>query len=130
MKLDNMAKMMRNAFNLMKTPAEILPPQLLHCLVIRRPGMSPSEVTARIITNNATLGIETGTNPDGSSNVVNQYTYNIVKEVIDEIKKNAVVQVVIPANTIMVQTNGGNAGGPVVGVGSNIISSLVRGIIR
>ena len=75
----------------------------------------------------ADLGV---TNPDGTPNIVNQYTYNIVKEVLDEIKKNAVVQVAIPAGSIMVQTNGGNAGGPVVGVGSNIISTTVRGLIR
>lgn len=121
---------MRNAFIKMKTPAEILPPQLLFCTAIRRPGMSASEVASRIITNNVALGIETGTNPDGTPNIVNQYTYNIVKEVLNEIKRNAVVHVAIPVGSIMVQTNGANAGGPVVGVGSNIISTTVRGIIR
>lgn len=130
MNLENIARTMREAFNKMKTPAEILPPQLLYCTSIRRPGMSASEVAARIIANNAALGIETGLNPDGTQNIVNEYTYNIVKEVFNEIKKNAVVQVAIPAGCIMVQTNGGNAGGPVVGIGSNIISTTVRGIIR
>lgn len=130
MNLDNIARTMREAFNKMKTPAEILPPQLLYCTAIRRPGMSPSEVAARVIENNAALGIETGTNPDGTPNIVNQYTYNIVKEVLNEIKKNAVVQIAIPAGSIMVQTSGGNAGGPVVGIGSNIISTTARGLIR
>lgn len=130
MNLDSIARTMRAAFNRMKTPAEILPPQLLYCTAIRRPGMSASEVAARIIANNSALGIETGLNPDGTPNIVNQYTYNIVKEVLNEIKKNAVVQVAIPAGSIMVQTNGGNAGGPVVGIGSNIISTTARGLIR
>ena len=130
MNLETIARTMKDAFNKMKTPAEILPAQLLYFTSIKRPGMSAMEAASRVITNNAALGIETGTNPDGTPNIVNQYTYNIVKEVLDEIKKNAVVQVAIPAGSIMVQTNGGNAGGPVVGVGSNIISTTVRGLIR
>ena len=114
----------------MKTPAEILPAQLLYCIATKRPGVSASETAAKIISDNAIFGIETGTNPDGTPNVVNQFTYNIVKHVFDEIKRNAVVQISIPAGSIMVQTNGGNAGGPVVGIGSNIISTTARGVIR
>lgn len=130
MNLDNLARTMRNAFERMKTPAEILPPFLLYCTAIRRPGMSASEVASRVIANNAALGIETGDNPDGTPNVVNQYTYNIVKEVIEELKRNAVVHVAIPSNSIMVKTEGGNAGGPVIGIGSNIINTTVKGLIR
>ena len=130
MNLDNIARTMKNAFIKMKTPAEVLPPFLLYSVATRRSGMSAYETTSKIISDNAALKILTGENPDGTPNVVNQYTYNIVKHVLDEIKNNAVVQVSIPANSIMVQTNGGNAGGPVVSVGQNIISTVVRGIIR
>ena len=113
----------------MKTPAEILPPFLLYCVATRRSGTSAYRATSEIISDNAPLKILTGENPDGTPNVVNQYTYNIVKHVLDEIKNNAVVQIAIPENSIMVQTNGSNAGGPVVSVGKNIISTIVRGII-
>lgn len=130
MNVNEIARKMKDAFTRMKTPAEILPPQLLYCVAVKRPGVSASETAAKIISDNAMFGIATGKNPDGTSNVVNQYTYNIVKHVFDEIKRNGVVQVSIPAGSIMVQTNGGNAGGPVVGIGSNIISTTARGVIR
>jgi len=130
MNVSEMARKMKEAFVRMKTPAEILPAQLLYCVAVRRPGTSASETAAKIIADNAALGIATGVNPDGSPNVVNQYTYNIVKHVLDEIKQNGVVQVCIPSGSIMVETNGGNAGGPVVSTGYNVISTIVRGILR
>lgn len=130
MNVSEMARKMKQAFMQMKTPAEVLPAQLLYCIAVRRPGTSPSETAAKIIADNAALGIATGVNPDGTPNVVNQYTYNIVKHILDEIKRNGSVQVSIPAGSIMVETNGGNAGGPVVSTGYNIISTTVRGILR
>lgn len=130
MNVQEMARRMKDAFTRMKTPAEILPPQLLYCIAMKRPGTSASEAAARTIADNAALNIVTGTNPDGTPNKVNQFTYNIIKNVLDEIKRNGVVQVSIPAGSIMVQTNGGNAGGPVVSTGYNIISTNVKGIFR
>lgn len=130
MNISEIARKMKLSFMQMKTPAEVLPAQLLYCVAVRRPGTSPSETAAKIIADNAALGIATGVNPDGTPNVVNQYTYNIVKHILDEIKQNGSVQVSIPAGSIMVQTNGGNAGGPVVSTGYNIISTTVRGILR
>lgn len=130
MNVNEIARKMKDAFTRMKTPAEILPPQLLYCIATKRPGVSASETAAKIISDNGMFGILTGENPDGTPNVVNQFTYNIVKHVFDEIKRNGVVQVSIPAGSIMVQTNGGNAGGPVVSVGSNIIDTIARGVFR
>ena len=130
MNLDSIARTMKNAFTKMKTPAEVLPSVLLYCTAMKRPGISASETAAKIITDNAALGIETGTNPDGTPNVVNQFTYNITKHVFDEIKRNAVVQVAVPVGCIMVETNGANAGGPVVSVGTNTITTTLKGIIR
>ncbi len=76
------------------------------------------------------LGIPVDPNPDGSQNMINQYTYNVVKCVFDAIKNDAVVNVAIPSNSIMVQSEGGNAGGPVTTVGRNILSSISKGIIQ
>lgn len=130
MNLDSIARAMKEAFNKMKTPAEVLPATLLYCTAMKRPGISASETAAKIIADNAALGIETGLNPDGSENVVNQYTYNLTKHIFDEIKRNAVVQVAIPVGSIMVEATGANAGGPVVCVGSNKITTTLKGIIR
>lgn len=130
MNINSIAEKMKKAFERMKTPAEILPPTLLYCIAVKRPGVSATEAASKAISEYGKFGIATGMNPDGTPNVVNEYTYTIVKTVLDEIKKNGVVQVSIPANSIMVQATGGNAGGPVTCVGSNIISTTLRGILR
>lgn len=113
-----------------EVPAEKLPPILLKCLTQTRPGLSAYKTTADIIVNNRKVGIPTGNNPDGTTNLINLYTYNVVKCIFDALKSDASVQVAIPMESLLVQTNGGNAGGPVVSVGTNILDSLCGGIIR
>ena len=51
-------------------------------------------------------------------------------ETMDELRKNAVVEAVIPANTIVITATGGNAGGPVTVVGTNTNAIKATGIIR
>ena len=116
--------------DMIDTPASVLPPFLLKCVSVTRPGLSPYKIAAKIIENNKIIGIPTGPNPDGSENKINQYTYNVVKCICDAIQNDASVQVAIPMNSIMVEAKGGNAGGPVVVVGSNLLDSISRGIIR
>lgn len=128
--LDKISSIITNTLNKMKTPADILPTVLLNCVAMRRPGLSAAKIAAQIISNNNAIGIPTGLNPDGTPNMINEYTYNIVKCVIDAIQQDGVVQVAIPAGTIMVQTEGANAGGPLVGVGTNVINSVAKGLIR
>jgi len=128
--LDKITNIINNAINSMRTPAQTLPAFLLYCVAIKRPGLSASKIASKIISNNEEIGIPTGSLPDGSENLINQYTYNVVKCVIDAIKEDGVVQVSIPAGSIMVQAEGGNAGGPVVCVGSNITNTIVKGLIR
>lgn len=128
--LDKITNIINGAINSMRTPAQTLPAFLLYCVAIKRPGISPAKITSQIISNNAEIGIPTGDLPDGSPNLINQYTYNVVKCVVDAIKEDGVVQVSIPMGSIMVQAEGGNGGGPVVCVGSNITNTIVKGIIR
>ncbi len=127
---DKIIDLMNSVIDKMKTPAETLPTLLLQAVAIQRPGLSPSKITANVISNNNTIGIPTGTNPDGSPNKINEYTYNVVKCIVDAIKEDAVVQVAIPSGSIVVETTGANAGGPLVGTGTNIINTTVKGIIR
>ena len=113
-----------------KTPANVLPPLLLRCVSMVRPGMSAYKITSEIIENNRAIGIPTEPNPDGSPNKINQYTYNVVKCIVDAIQNDASVQVNIPLESLLIQATGGNAGGPVTCVGTNILDALARGIIR
>ena len=128
--IDKIALAMETAINKIKTPASILPSLLLYCTAMKRPGMSPSRIASQIIANNQSLGIETGDNPDGTPNVVNQYTYNIVKGIVDALKDEAVIHAVIPTGSVMIQASGVNGGGPVTCVGSNISDTTIVGLIR
>ena len=116
--------------DMVDTPASVLPPFLLKCVSVTRPGLSAYKIASKIIENNKVIGIPTGPNPDGSENKINQYTYNVVKCICDAIQNDASVQVAIPMNSIMIQAQGGNMGGPVVSTGYNILDSISRGIIR
>lgn len=113
-----------------KIPANVLPATLLKCIAMTRPGLSAYKITAQIIENNKLLGIQTGPNPDGSPNKINQYTYNVVKTIVDAIKNEGSVQTAVPTSSIMVQVTGGNAGGGFVANGFNIMDSLARGIMQ
>lgn len=128
--LNTITNVINNALNSIKTPASVLPPFLLLCTAIKRGGMSASRAASSAIASNSSLGISTSENPDGSPNMVNEYTYNIIKTVIDTLKNEAVVHVAIPTGSLSIQSNGANAGGPVVSVGTNITNTVAYGIIR
>ena len=113
-----------------RKPARKLPAVLNYATAIRRPGLSETLISTNIIEGNGKFGINTGQNPDGTENVVNMFVKNIVDCVVKAIREDAVVHCTIPAGMITVQAEGGNAGGPVVAVGSNITTITISGIIR
>jgi hypothetical protein len=76
------------------------------------------------------LGIPTDRRKDGGENMINQFTYNIVKSVVEALKEDASIQVVIPTGSLMIQSNGFNAGGPVTSTGTNVIDTVAKGIIQ
>lgn len=112
------------------TPANILPPMLLKCTSLLRTGLSAYKITSKIIQNNKQIGIPTEENQDGSTNLINAYTYNIVRQMVDAIKNDASVQVAVPSNSLLIQANGGNAGGPIVVTGTNLMDSIANGIMQ
>ena len=114
----------------LKIPANTLPATILWCISNKRAGLSAYRTAAKIIENNKLLGIPTDPNPDGSENMINQYTYNVVKCVFDAIKNDAVVSVAVPKNSLLVQGTGGNAGGPVTTIGYNLLDSISKGIVQ
>ena len=119
-----------NALESAKTPANVLPPLLLKCTALNRPGLSAYKITTQIIQNNKAIGIPTDPNPDESDNKINQYTYNVVKCIVDAIKYDATVQVAIPMESLLIQATGANAGGPVTCVGTNLLDSIGNGIMQ
>ena len=130
MTISNIVNSVTNTLNSARVPANILPPLLLKCSSLTRPGLSAYRIATEVIQNNEKLGIPTGANPDGSENLINAYTYNIVKCMVEALKNDASVQVAIPMQSLIIQATGANAGGPVTCVGSNLIDSISRGIIQ
>jgi hypothetical protein len=119
-----------NTLDSAKMPANVLPPFLLKCTALNRPALSAYKIASRIIENNKALGIPVEDNPDGTANLINQYTYNVVKCMVDAIKNDASVQVAIPSQSLLIQATGGNGGGPVTCVGSNLLDSIGNGIMQ
>lgn len=130
MNISSLVNSITNTLNSARIPAGILPPILLKCTSITRPGLSAYKIATEVIQNNEKLGIPTGANPNGSENLINAYTYSIVKCMVEAIKNDASVQVAIPMQSLLIQATGANAGGPVTCVGSNLIDSISQGIIQ
>ena len=130
MTLSNIVETISNTLDSSRIPANILPPLLLKSTALNRPGLSAYKIAAQIIQNNKALGIPVEDNPDGSDNLINQYTYNVVKCIVDAIKNDATVQVAIPMQSLLIQATGANAGGPVTCVGTNLLDSVGNGIMQ
>ena len=130
MTISNIIDNITNTLDSAKMPANVLPPFLLKCTALNRPGLSAYKIASRIIENNKALGIPVEDNPDVTANLINQYTYNVVKCMVDAIKNDASVQVAIPQQSLLIQATGGNAGGPVTCIGSNLLDSIGNGIMQ
>ena len=129
MTISSIVDTVTNTLNSARVPAGVLPPLLLRCTSLTRPGLSAYKIATEVIQNNEKLGIPTGPNPDGSENLINAYTYSMLKVLVDNIHNDAAVQAAIPMQSLIIQANGANAGGPVTCVGTNLIDSITQGII-
>ena len=128
--IENIVNKITGVMNKIRVPVIPIPPILLLCSVFKRPGMSCMLATSKVIKRQSEFGAPTGLLPDGSPNMMNSLIYVNMCETMEEIRKNAVVEAVIPANTIVITATGGNAGGPVTVVGTNTNAIKATGIIR
>ena len=71
----------------------LIPPKLIQCGVIARPGISAIRMTQNIVKDLAAEGFPIEENTDGTPNLTVSFVYNAcAKGVVDELVKNAVVQ--------------------------------------
>lgn len=119
-----------NLLNKARVPFVPIPAILLLCSVFRRPGASCMIAAANIIKRQSEFGAPTGALPDGSKNMMNALIYINACETMRELRENAVVEVVIPPNSIVINSFGANAGGPVASVGTNTLPIKGYGIIK
>lgn len=128
--IKNLLETVSKALDSARRPVNTIAAYLIYATSIQRPGISKIKIASDIISDNATLGINTGQMPDGTDNVVNQFVTNVVEKVVDTLKDDALVECVIPNGSVIVSAQGANAGGPVVAVGTNINNAKGYGVIR
>lgn len=112
-----------------RVPFTYIPASILVCSAIQRPGLSAMVIASNIIKRQTEAGAPYGPSADGSANIAENMERIRAEEFIKALKMDSRIQVGIPVGSIMIQATGGNAGGPVTVVGSNINNIHGDGII-
>ena len=128
--INTIAQGIENAFNAVRPALKSIPPLLLLCEVVQRPGLSAIATIGSIIKRMPEAGIETGVNPCGAPNVNNKLIRIVCEEVIKEIKDNAKVTCVIAPKSITSIGTGANASGPIVVKSYNTIPVNTDGLVE
>jgi hypothetical protein len=128
--IDSIVSTITEALDGIREPASTLPAFFLLAAGELRPGLSPYRITGEVINYNKAVGIPTENNPSGADNLINQYTYNVVKAVIEALKNDAAIHIAIPQNSLLIKSEGPSAGGPVVSIGTNLTTSVAKGIVQ
>lgn len=129
--IDKIANTVNTALSALRPPVIPIPPILLLSEIMDRPGLSAISLTSAIIARLPEAGIPTGVNPDGSANMISQYTRIVVEEIIKEFQNHAVINAAIQPGSINITGTGTAAGiAPVAVTGVNSMPSSVNGIIR
>lgn len=68
-----------------RPPLIPIPPMLMFCEMMQRPGMSATVLASEIIAGLEALGIPTGPNPDGSENLIVNSIIMICRKLIEHI---------------------------------------------
>ena len=106
-----------------------IPPALILAGGLQRPGMSAMSIASKIISRQGEAGVVGGPLPDGSQNVAEAMEVIRIEEILNAIKNEAKIEVVInPGITVM--TQGSNSGGPLVGIGTTTGIGTGTAIIR
>ena len=128
--INTIAQGIEKAFNAVRPALKSIPPLLLLCEVVQRPGLSAIATIGSIIKRMPEAGIETGVNPCGAPNVNNKLIRIVCEEVIKEIKDNAKVTCVIAPKSITSIGIGSNASGSIVVKSYNTMPVITNGIIK
>ena len=128
--INTIAQGIDNAFKAVRPALKPIPPLLLLCEVMQRPGLSAIALASAIIRRLPEAGIETGVNPDGSPNKTNKFVRVLCEELVKEIKDNAKVTCAVAPASITSVGTGANAGGPIVVTSYNTTPVNINGIIE
>ena len=73
----------------------IIPPKLIQCGVVARPGVSKIRAIQNMVKNMASFGLPISDNTDGTPNDAIRFGAAIINSMFDEILKNGVIQIPI-----------------------------------
>jgi len=111
-------------------PPTPIPPPLLLVGAKLRPGMSARNLSKNLIAKLEKRGIPMTDAPfGGEENLFTIAITELAEEMLDEIRLNSKVDVVIPPGTIQITAVGGNAGGPIIVQGANTTITSGGGIV-
>ena len=124
MNISNVVSILSSALNLVRKVLQPIPGLLLICTCTRRPGLSSIATAAKVFADMDY--VEPGVNDD----IVKEFVFNVVDQIKRNIQDDGVCFIVIPPGELRLQLTGGNAGGPVVSIGTNTNFVFLLGIIR
>lgn len=120
MTIQSICESINKLINTARTPLSNIPPLLLVCSAINRPGMSAMMIASNIIRRQTEAGAPFGPSKDGSANIAEAMERIRVEEIVKAIKMDGKVQVAIPIGGIQFMGTGSNAGGPIIINGFNV----------
>lgn len=84
-----------------------------------RPGLDSSATHTSVVSRFKEAGIPTGPLSEGVPNSMEEFARIIIEEIFDSIQNEMRIDAAVDAG-MMVTSNGANAGGPILTVGSNL----------
>ena len=129
MSFNSILNTIRKIFGADGIVARFIPPSLICCTAVKRRGLSAIFTAAKVFEHNRSIGIPDGPNADGSANLINKHDSGLIKCIYDSLLKDAVIQVGIPAGSLVIEVNGANAGGQMTAYGTNKTDTRAYGIL-
>lgn len=113
-----------------RSPIQSIPPILLLCEILNRPGLSAIAITASVISRISIEGIPTDVNPCGMENMNNKFIKIFAEETVKHIKTYAKVESVTDLSALSFIGTGANTGGPVSVPMYNTNNGTIGGIVE
>ena len=129
--IGNILKILQSVFNLMKQPADIIPPPLLLIGAKIRPGLSARDMAARVISRFSESDAVNGEIFQEGNNVMTALMVITMEEIVNAIQTEAKVTTIIDPGSIIVKSVGTTLGVfPTQVEGTNINFPTTNGVIQ
>jgi hypothetical protein len=123
MNISSLISIVNSALDRTRVALQKLPGILMLCTCTRRPGFSSILTSAKVYADMTYADNE-------NDEILKEFVFNLIDRIKRNIQDDGVCFITIPPGGIQLQLNGGNAGGPVVLVGSNKNYVFTWGIVR